>query len=315
MMSHSGNIVELHGVEKEYQGVKALRDIDLNLHKGEVFGLFGHNGAGKTTIIKLILGLIEATSGLVRVFGKIPTQAGTRALRNQLGFLQESVSFYDQLTGLEVLEYFARLKGSGRKRCRNECLKLLEQVGLKDACGRRVKTYSKGMRQRLGLAQALLGNPRLLLLDEPTVGLDPIATQDFYHTIDHLKHQGCTVVLCSHVLPGVEKYIDRALILGRGAVLACGSIEHLRTQANLPAVFQLKGQPGLLEELPDDIRPLVHGKNNGMRISVPMQERMQTMRILAGIASIDNIDIHLPSLEDLYTHFIQHIYDQEAALC
>ncbi|WP_252472010.1 ABC transporter ATP-binding protein [Microbulbifer okhotskensis] len=314
-MSHTGNIVELQQVEKKYQGVKALQSLDLNLHKGEVFGLFGHNGAGKTTIIKLILGLIEATSGQVSVFGKDPAQAGTRELRAKLGFLQENVSFYDQLTGMEVLEYFARLKGTSCKRSRKECFGLLEQVGLKDVCGRRVKTYSKGMRQRLGLAQALLGNPRLLLLDEPTVGLDPIATQDFYHTIDHLKHQGCTVVLCSHVLPGVEKYIDRALILGRGAVLASGSIEQLRAQANLPSVFQLKGRPGLSKELPKELCPLDPNNNASMRIAVPMEERMQTLRTLAGIVSIDNIDIHLPSLEDLYTHFIQGHYDQESALC
>ncbi len=313
-MSSTDNIVELQQVEKKYLGVQALQSLDLNLQAGEVFGLFGHNGAGKTTIIKLILGLIEATSGKVSVFGQDPTQSGARELRGKLGFLQENVSFYDQLTGLEVLEYFARLKGFARKQCRKQCLELLAQVGLKDACGRRVKTYSKGMRQRLGLAQALLGNPRLLLLDEPTVGLDPIATRDFYHSIDQLKHQGCTVVLCSHVLPGVEKYIDRALILGRGAVLASGSIEQLRAQANLPAVFQLQGQRGLSEELPEDLRLLARSDSSGMRMSVPMQDKMHTLRALAGLSGVDNIDVQLPSLEDLYTHFIQRHCDQEAAL-
>ena len=310
-MSNTNNIVELQQVEKKYLGVQALKSLSLNLQAGEVFGLFGHNGAGKTTIIKLILGLIEATSGSVSVFGNDPTQSGARELRGKLGFLQENVSFYDQLTGQEVLEYFARLKGFTGKACRKECMELLAQVGLKDACGRRVKTYSKGMRQRLGLAQALLGNPRLLLLDEPTVGLDPIATQDFYHSIDHLKHQGCTVVLCSHVLPGVEKYIDRALILGQGEVLASGSIEQLRAQANLPAVFQLQGQS---EALPEDLRLLACCDSAGMRMAVPMQEKMQTLRTLAGLAGVENIDVQLPSLEDLYTHFIQRHCDQEAAL-
>ncbi|WP_261841595.1 ABC transporter ATP-binding protein [Aliamphritea ceti] len=311
MMSSTENIVELIEVEKKYLGVNALQSLSLNLQAGEVFGLFGHNGAGKTTIIKLILGLIEATSGSVSVFGKDPTQSGARELRGKLGFLQENVSFYDQLTGQEVLEYFARLKGFARKSCRKECLELLAQVGLKDASGRRVKTYSKGMRQRLGLAQALLGSPRLLLLDEPTVGLDPIATQDFYHSIDHLKHQGCTVVLCSHVLPGVEKYIDRALILGQGEVLASGSIEQLRSQANLPAVFQLQGQS---EVLPEDLRLLARCDSSGMRMAVPMQEKMQTLRTLASLSGVENIDVQLPSLEDLYTHFIQRHCDEEAAL-
>ncbi|MCW8886220.1 MAG: ABC transporter ATP-binding protein, partial [Motiliproteus sp.] len=199
------SIVELERVEKHYQSVHALQGLDLVIQPGEILGLFGHNGAGKTTTIKLILGLIEATKGTVRVFGEDPTLSEARNLRRKLGFLQENVSFYDQLTGLEVLNYFAKLKGVSKKQSRE----LLHQVGLDHAIKRRVKTYSKGMRQRLGLAQALLGDPKLLLLDEPTVGLDPIATQDFYQRLNQLKERGCTIILCSHVLPGVEKYIDR----------------------------------------------------------------------------------------------------------
>ena len=149
------NIVELQQVEKKYQGVQALQSLDLTLQSGQVFGLFGHNGAGKTTVIKLILGLIQATSGQVKVFGEDPTQAHAQKIRSKMGFLQENVSFYDQLTGLEVLEYFAGLKGVAKK----QCTALLEQVGLTHVCKRRVRTYSKGMRQRLGLAQALLGQP------------------------------------------------------------------------------------------------------------------------------------------------------------
>ncbi|WP_444894093.1 ABC transporter ATP-binding protein [Microbulbifer sp. TRSA001] len=309
-MGQTGNIVELQQVGKKYREIRALQCLDLYLKAGEVFGLFGHNGAGKTTIIKLILGLIGASSGRISVFGKDPAQQSGREFRSKLGFLQENVSFYAQLTGLEVLEYFAQLKGATRK----QCMELLEQVGLKDAYDRRVKTYSKGMRQRLGLAQALLGNPRLLLLDEPTVGLDPIATREFYHTIDHLKHQGCTIVLCSHVLPGVEKYLDRALILRRGRVLATGSIEQLQDQASLPAVFQLKGQSGLLEELPQELRPLTRSYSKGAELLVPMDERMQALRILTKLRSIDKIDIQLPSLEDLYTYFNQQRFDQEGVL-
>ena len=195
------SIVELKQVEKKYQNVHALHALDLSLNSGEVFGLFGHNGAGKTTVIKLILGLIEASGGQISVFGENPTHASAQQIRSKLGFLQENVSFYDHLTGLEVLEYFAELKGIAKKQCAD----LLAQVGLTLASKRRVRTYSKGMRQRLGLAQALLGKPKLLLLDEPTVGLDPIATREFYQSIDQLKKEGCSVVLCSHVLPGVEK--------------------------------------------------------------------------------------------------------------
>ena len=298
------NIVELQQVEKSYQGVNALHQLNLELRQGEVLGLFGHNGAGKTTTIKLILGLIAATAGQVRVFGEDPTQSEARTLRRQLGFLQENVSFYDQLTGLEVLQYFARLKGIPKQSCHA----LLEQVGLSQAGKRRVKTYSKGMRQRLGLAQALLGEPKLLLLDEPTVGLDPIATQDFYRRIEQLKEQGCTVILCSHVLPGVEKYIDRALILGRGKLLAEGSVNDLRQQADLPATFHLQGDL----TLPEHLAARANRDGRSMRLDVALQDKMTTMQQLIALPGLENVDVHLPSLEDLYTHFIESHQVQEA---
>ena len=298
------NIVELQQVEKSYQGVNALHQLNLELKQGEVLGLFGHNGAGKTTTIKLILGLIAATAGQVRVFGEDPTQSEARTLRRQLGFLQENVSFYDQLTGLEVLQYFARLKGISKQSCHA----LLEQVGLSQAGKRRVKTYSKGMRQRLGLAQALLGEPKLLLLDEPTVGLDPIATQDFYRRIEQLKQQGCTVILCSHVLPGVEKYIDRALILGRGKLLAEGSVNDLRQQADLPATFHLQGDL----TLPDHLAARANRDGKMTRLDVSLQDKMTTMQQLIALPGLENVDVHLPSLEDLYTHFIESHQVQEA---
>lgn len=301
------NIVELQQVEKRYQGVSALKQLSLSLPQGEVLGLFGHNGAGKTTTIKLILGLIGASSGQVRVFGEDPTQSEARNLRRKLGFLQENVSFYDQLTGLEVLRYFARLKGVSTK----GCLGLLEQVGLEQAAKRRVKTYSKGMRQRLGLAQALLGEPKLLLLDEPTVGLDPIATQDFYRRIEQLKNQGCTVILCSHVLPGVEKYIDRALILGQGELLASGSLNDLRQQADLPATFHLQGNN---LQLPDHLATNAVVDLKQIQLNVALTEKMSTMQQLMSLSGLENLDVHLPSLEDLYTHFIaaQGAMTQEA---
>ena len=296
-MRSSKNIVELQQVDKKYQGVNALHQLNLEVRQGEVLGLFGHNGAGKTTTIKLILGLISATAGEVRVFGEDPTLPEARNLRRKLGFLQENVSFYDQLTGLEVLQYFARLKGVPKI----NCPALLEQVGLAQAGKRRVKTYSKGMRQRLGLAQALLGEPKLLLLDEPTVGLDPIATQDFYHRIDELKQRGCTVILCSHVLPGVEKYIDRAMILGQGRLLAEGSIHDLRQQADLPAIFHLQGS-GIV--LPDNLSAMINRNETELKLDVPLPGKMAAMQQIMGLAGLENLDVQLPSLEDLYTHFI-----------
>ncbi len=294
------NIVELEQVEKHYRGVHALKGLNLVLKQGEILGLFGHNGAGKTTTIKLILGLIESSRGKVSVFGVDPTRSEARNQRRQLGFLQENVSFYDQLTGLEVLNYFARLKQIPKM----QCLALLDQVGLQHAENRRVKTYSKGMRQRLGLAQALLGEPKLLLLDEPTVGLDPIATQDFYQRLKRLQEQGCTVVLCSHVLPGVEKYIDRALIMGRGELLAEGNLHDLRQHANLPLSLQLQGDIQLPEALHAYSMPRHAAANRAeINLQIPLQQKMPVLRSLMALPGLENLELHLPTLEDLYTHF------------
>ncbi|WP_275096556.1 ABC transporter ATP-binding protein [Sedimenticola hydrogenitrophicus] len=293
------NIVELERVEKRYREVHALRGVDLYLRQGEVLGLFGHNGAGKTTAIKLMLGVIQASAGEVRVFGRRPDTANARGLRRQIGFLPENVSFYDQLTGQEVLGYFARLKGVSR----HHSLRILEQVGLGHAGQRRIKTYSKGMRQRLGLAQALLGEPKLLLLDEPTVGLDPIATRDFYQHLALLKQQGCTVILCSHVLPGVEKYIDRAMILGQGEALAEGSLEQLRQQAALPMTLTLQGAP---VSLPAPWVDYAQAGGDGLRLRIPIGQKMACLRQLTHLPGVTDIDMQLPSLEDLYSHFIQH---------
>lgn len=295
------NIVELNQAQKRYQGVHALKPLDLTLGQGELLGLFGHNGAGKTTIIKLLLGLIEPTQGEVRIFGQDPALARARNLRYQVGFLQENVSFYDQLTGEEVLRFFAKLKGVDR----SQCAKLFEQVGLTHAIKRRVKTYSKGMRQRLGLAQALLGEPRLLLLDEPTVGLDPIATKEFYQLIDNLKRQGCTIVLCSHVLPGVEKYIDRALIMGQGKLLAQGNLDDLRRQANLPVTMALSGEQ---LQIPTQLAQYCQSTEQGQELKVSMAQKMPVMRQLMALTGLENIDIHLPTLEDLYSHYMATLH-------
>ncbi|NOQ93143.1 MAG: ATP-binding cassette domain-containing protein [Methylophaga sp.] len=300
------NIVELQQVGKHYQGVEALNSIDLSLQQGEVLGLFGHNGAGKTTTIKLILGLIKPTAGQVRVFGEDPTGDNAYQLRRQLGFLQENVSFYQQMTGREVLRYFAKLKGCDKKQVSD----LLEEVGLDHAAMRRVKTYSKGMRQRLGLAQALLGQPKLLLLDEPTVGLDPIATQDFYHGIAKLKAQGSTIILCSHVLAGVEKYIDRALILGQGHLLAEGSLATLTEKTDLPVTFSLQGSN---LQLPIDLQANSSAINGGYKVQVSQQQKMATLQQLLAISSLENIDIHMPSLEDIYTHYMNDVQHGEHA--
>ena len=189
---------------KTYREVEALRDVSLSLNGGEVVALVGHNGAGKTTLIKLMLGLIRPTSGEIRVLGDDPA-AGQFEARRRLGYLPENVSFNLALTGRETLAFYAGLKGVPK----GGVLPLLERVGLAAAADRRVRTYSKGMRQRLGLAQALLGEPRVLLLDEPTTGLDPQLRRSFYEIVASLRDGGATVMLSSHALTELDGRADR----------------------------------------------------------------------------------------------------------
>jgi len=296
-------LVKLTNVGKNYPKLTALSSIDMQLGQGEVLGLFGHNGAGKTTMMKLILGVIAPSHGNVEVMGVAPNSKEAWHMRAKIGYLPENVSFYEQLTGLEVLTYFAKLKGYTRQKAQKHAIALLEQVGVAHAMKRQVKTYSKGMRQRLGLAQAFIGHPALLLLDEPTVGLDPIATADFYKTVDDLKNQGTSVILCSHVLPGVEQHIDRAMILSSGKMLAMGTLEELREAADLPVAIKVKGLNGSLREDSQLVRYLLDD-NNGDLLTVPEQDKLVTLRQLLAYESIKDVSVNSANLEQVYQYYL-----------
>ncbi|MFA5677357.1 MAG: ABC transporter ATP-binding protein [Pseudomonas sp.] len=295
------NAVEIQGVSLRYGNMTALHELDLHLEAGEVLGMFGHNGAGKTTTMKLILGLLTPSEGQVRVLGQAPDNPD---VRRRMGYLQENVMFYPQLSGRETLQHFARIKGASRQQADG----LLDQVGLAHAADRRVKTYSKGMRQRLGLAQALLGDPRLLLLDEPTVGLDPIATQDLYVLIDTLRQQGTSVILCSHVLPGVEAHINRAAILAGGRLEAIGTLGRLRNEAGLPSRIRASGlqhRERLLQTLSlehSSIRPL---GSDGIELTGTSSGKIELLRQLLNQDQPTDIEIFQPSLEDLYRYYTE----------
>ena len=296
-------IVSLTNSGKSYQQLDALKSISMTLNEGEVLGLFGHNGAGKTTMMKLILGVISPSRGSVEVMGMAPDSKAAWHSRSKVGYLPENVSFYEQLTGLEVLTYFAKLKGFTKK----QAIELLEQVGITHAMKRQVKTYSKGMRQRLGLAQAFIGEPKLLLLDEPTVGLDPIATRDFYKTVDQLKSNGSSVILCSHVLPGVEQHIDRAMILSTGQLLAMGTLSELRQQAALPVT---------IKPISNSVGGLNGSVNNNSKLKafisdtcpntlmVPEDEKLRVLKQLLALEELDDIHIDTANLEQVYQHFL-----------
>ncbi|SGZ15463.1 ABC transporter ATP-binding protein [Moritella viscosa] len=294
----TASIVSMTNVSKHFQQLKALNGILLQLAEGEVLGLFGHNGAGKTTMMKLILGIEKATSGELTIFGRDPQSKEAWKDRRNIGYLPENVSFYDHLTGIEVLTYFARLKSVKL----TQVFELLEQVGLTHAMKRQVKTYSKGMRQRLGLAQAFLGHPKLLLLDEPTVGLDPTATQEFYQSVDKLKQNGASIILCSHVLPGVEQHIDRALIMADGQILAVGSLVQLRERASLPVVVKTKG---INQELMTDslLARYIIGEEDAL-LYVKEEDKLKVLKQVMSYDKLADVHVEPASLDQLYQFYL-----------
>jgi len=304
--------VELKDVCKYYPNVNALHPLSMSVKAGEVLGLFGHNGAGKSTLMKLILGILKPSSGEVFALGHCPRSNQAHDYRTQFGYLPENVSFYEHLTGREVLHYLAKLKGHNKTQADH----LLDEVHLSAAADRAVKTYSKGMRQRLGLAQAFLGEPKLLILDEPTVGLDPVATQDFYLTVDRLKSGGCAVILCSHVLPGVEHHIDRAMILSQGRKLALGPLAELRAQANLPIEVSVSGLSRTVIEnkvdaliKPTDWLPSTTAdrENPHNRFTTSAENKLDILKQLSSEDNLQDLHIKLPSLEDLYRFYLSDL--------
>ena len=293
--------VAVNGVEKSYGAVKALRNVSFDLGPGRLSALVGHNGAGKTTLIKLMLGLIHAERGAVRVLGENPA-AGEFSARRLLGYLPENVAFNAALTGRETLAFYARLKQIKPA----SAWPLLDRVGLMDAADRRVGTYSKGMRQRLGLAQALLGRPRVLLLDEPTTGLDPALRQTFYEILNELRDDGATVLISSHALNEFEDRAEHVMIMNRGHLVAQGTLAELRSISQLPIRVSLNLAPSANGAAPVWMNRESLATPQGRVVLVPDEaHKMELLRIAAGDPCVRNIEIAAPTLDDLYAHFLR----------
>ncbi len=295
--------IRLADVTKNFGTVQAVRGVSLDLREGETIALVGHNGAGKTTLMKLMLGLIRPTSGTIEVLGDDPA-AGEFAGRRQLGYLPESVSFNTALTGRETLRFYARLKRQPEKIIGA----LLERVELAHAADRRVGGYSKGMRQRLGLAQALLGQPRVLLLDEPTTGLDPALRLVFYAIVEELRAGGTTVLLSSHALTELEERAGRVVIMNRGLKVADGTVDELRRIARLPTRIRITmtdgntgnddwlGAPGTWRRVNGHMVEIEAGDDD----KIPVLHRLTREGL-----PVDNLDVLPPSLDELYAYFLR----------
>lgn len=220
-------IVNLSKTFKDFWGrpkAKAVNEISFTVHRGEVFGLLGPNGSGKSTTIKMILGLLYPTGGGIRVCGSLPTDF---RVKRKIGYLPEESYMYNYLTAEEILMYFGSFFNLSKEECARRTQQLLEMVGLKHAAHRRVGEYSKGMLRRIGLAQALINDPELVILDEPTAGLDPIGCHEIKEIIKVLAKRGKTVVLCSHLLSDVEDVCDKAVIMYGGKIKAAGKLDEL----------------------------------------------------------------------------------------
>ncbi len=244
--------IELRGLVKDFslglRGVKlrAVDGLDLRIAAGQIFGLLGPNGSGKSTTIKVILGLLEPTAGSATVFG-VP--GGQIAARHDVGYLPESPYFYRHLTGRELVAFYARICGLGGAALPGRVAEVIALTGMSDAADRRVGTYSKGMLQRIGLAQALVHDPRLVILDEPTAGVDPVGAAAISEIILQLKARGKTVLITSHLLGQIEDICDRVAILDRGRLLLEGVVRDLVGRADRQALVVEKLTAGELDEL------------------------------------------------------------------
>jgi ABC-2 type transport system ATP-binding protein len=220
-------VIETEGLTKKYGNQIAVNSLNLQIHKGEVFGFLGPNGAGKTTTLLMFLGLTEPTSGKVRVIGFDPTRNPFH-VKKKVGYLPENVGFYDDMDAKQNLQYIARLNRIPDKVSAKKVNELLELVGLIEEAKKKVGTYSKGMRQRLGIAEVLVKEPELIFLDEPTIGLDPDGTNRMLDLILSLsREKNITIFLSSHLLDQVQRICDRVGIMIKGDMVAIGPIEEL----------------------------------------------------------------------------------------
>lgn len=287
-------------LSKTFGNFTAVNKVDIHINAGEMIALAGHNGAGKSTLMKMLLGLLTPTSGSISINGHSATSLAARQL---IGYLPETVALYPNMTGFETLDFFADLKHVSRERNRE----LLTRVGIIEAAKKRVGTYSKGMRQRLALAQALLGQPKILLLDEPTTGLDPASRADFYRILDELRAQGTAILLSSHALAELADQADRIVIMKSGVKTADGDLHALRRDAGLPT--RLRAWFADAVNLPAPWQP----EGDGWVCASSEADKVARLGELWQAGQPTNIDILPPALDDLYAHFLRREENTPAA--
>lgn len=298
----SDHVLKLEGIRKVYRGrVEALKGIDLQVPRGCIYGLLGPNGAGKSTLVKILTTLIRRTSGTGTMLGK---PLGDRSVLQRVGLLPEHARFPDYLTGRQVIEFSAGLQDVPPELTRERTDSLLDLVGMREAQKRKMKGYSKGMKQRIGIAQALVNDPEIVFLDEPTDGVDPAGRRDFRVLMKKLREEGRTVFINTHILSELEPIVDRVAIISNGELLGEGDLDDLRTQkpeyrvefeGNLPPELEEKFRKGGLGVESALVRAET---NRAEEIQAVIDELRRT-----GLA-ISRVERTTQSLEDLFMGFV-----------
>jgi ABC-2 type transport system ATP-binding protein len=302
-------VIEAQNLTKRYNGVAAVNGVSFAVASGEIFGLLGPNGAGKTTTILMLLGLSEITEGTARVLGHDPVREPL-AVKRRVGYLPDQVGFYDNLTASENMRYTARLLGVDREQRDEKIKTALAHVGLSEVMHNRVGTFSRGMRQRLGLAEILMKDAQIAILDEPTSGLDPQATVELLEMIRDLKHRGVSVLLSSHLLERVQSVCDRVALFNEGDLVLMGSVPELGRQV-LGGGFRVEVDAqghGLAERL-GSVPGVQRVERVGTTRLLLMAERDVRPEAAAAVVGAGGRLLHLgvaePSLEAIYTRYFQ----------
>lgn len=284
--------IEILGLTKTYQvgfwrkrPRCALKPLNLSVEEGEIFGFLGPNGAGKTTTLKLLMGLVYPSAGSARILG---SEINDPRMKAQIGFLPEQPYFYDYLTAAELLEYYAQLSGVVAKDRKRQVNEVLARVGLPDVSGMQLRKFSKGMLQRVGIAQAILHNPRLLFFDEPMSGLDPIGRREVRDLMEELKHAGKTVFFSTHILSDAEALCDRVAIIHQGELRGVGAVADLTSsvEGKVEVVWHGNSVPAYVKALTpacsvtgDTVRAVVPEASQDALIDALRRERLRIVSV------------------------------------
>jgi ABC-2 type transport system ATP-binding protein len=294
------NAIEILGLEKTYQvgfwrkrPKRALLPLHLTVKDGEIFGFLGPNGAGKTTTLKLLMGLVFPTAGSARILGRDWTDPEVKA---QIGFLPEQPYFYDHLTAHELLNYYAQLSGVAAKDRTRRVETTLQRVGLADIGGVQLRKFSKGMLQRVGIAQAILHDPKLIFFDEPMSGLDPMGRREVRDLMEQLKHEGKTVFFSTHILSDAEALCDRVAIIHKGELRGTGAVAELTSsvQGKVEIVWQGTQVPASIKALGadchvtgDTVRAILEESRQDAAIDALRRERLRLIAVIPVRTSLE----------------------------